>query len=63
MSYENNQELYDFVIEYTEVHGYPPSLEEISERMNISVATAQYRLRVLANEGYILYDRKGIKII
>lgn len=48
-------EIYDFILQYTREHGYPPSVREIGEAVNLkSPSTVHFHMKKLEAEGYIL---------
>lgn len=47
-------EIYDFILQFTKEHGYPPSVREISAAMHLkSPSTAHFHMKKLEAEGYI----------
>jgi len=56
---DRQQEILDFVAEYTTDHGYPPSIREIGQAVGISsTSVVDYNLRALERGGMILRDRE-----
>jgi repressor LexA len=54
---ERQQEIYDFVVEYVETRGYPPTVREIGERVGLaSPSTVHAHLATLEREGLIKRD-------
>ncbi len=48
-------EIYDFILRFTRAHGYPPSVREISEAVNLkSPSTVHFHMKKLEAEGYII---------
>lgn len=51
---ERQQEAYEFIVNYTKEHLYPPSFEEISDNTHISGKSEAKRIcGILAKKGYI----------
>lgn len=58
------QAIYDFICEYTESHGYPPSVREIGSAVGLaSPSTVHMHLKVLEERGYIKRDSKKPRTI
>ena len=61
------EQVYNTVEGFTDIYGYPPTLEEIRDRTSISsVSVVNWYLDLLENFGYIIRDRRisrGIRII
>ena len=56
---DRQQRILDFVGEYTNDHGYPPSIREIGQAVGISsTSVVDYNLRALERGGMILRDRE-----
>jgi repressor LexA len=54
---ERQQQIYDFVVEYVESRGYPPTVREIGERVGLaSPSTVHAHLATLEREGLIRRD-------
>lgn len=56
----------EFIIAYTEEHGYPPSRREIGEAIGVGAPTAQRHLEQLAQRGFIEYrpgSPRAIKVL
>ncbi len=54
---DRQQEIYDFVVEYVETRGYPPTVREIGERVGLaSPSTVHAHLATLEREGLIRRD-------
>lgn len=48
-------EIYDFILQYTKAHGYPPSVREIGSAVGLkSPSTVHFHMKKLEAEGYIL---------
>ena len=48
-------EIYDFILQYTRDHGYPPSVREIGAAVDLkSPSTVHFHMKKLEAEGYIL---------
>ncbi|MEG0825016.1 MAG: transcriptional repressor LexA [Oscillospiraceae bacterium] len=51
------QEIYDYIISFTEQHGYPPSVREIGEAVHLkSPSTVHFHLKGLERAGVITKD-------
>jgi repressor LexA len=51
------QSIYDFIVEYSDTHGYPPSVREIGAAVGLkSPSTVHLHLRTLEEAGYIVRD-------
>ena len=47
-------EIYQFILQFTKEHGYPPSVREIGEAVNLkSPSTVHFHMKKLEAEGYI----------
>ena len=50
-------EIYDFILQYTKEHGYPPSVREIGAAVRLkSPSTVHFHMKKLEAEGYIQKD-------
>ena len=50
-------EIYEFILQFSKEHGYPPSVREISAAVHLkSPSTAHFHLKKLEAEGYIQKD-------
>ena len=48
------QQIYDFILSFSDQHGYPPSVREIAEAVQLkSPATVHFHLKGLREAGYI----------
>ena len=48
-------EIYQFILQYTRDHGYPPSVREIGEAVGLkSPSTVHFHMKKLEAEGYVL---------
>ena len=48
------QEIYNFILEFTDDHGYPPSVREIAEAVNLkSPSTVHFHMKALQEKGLI----------
>ena len=48
------RDILGFIDEFTQEHGYAPSVREISKHICVGVGTVQYHLDVLEGHGYII---------
>jgi repressor LexA len=56
---ERQEIMLRFISEYTEDHGYPPSIREIGKAAGISsTSVVDYNLRVLERQGHLRRDRE-----
>ena len=47
-------EIYEYILQFTKAHGYPPSVREISAAVNLkSPSTVHFHMKKLEAEGYI----------
>jgi repressor LexA len=52
---EKSVEIYDVIVEHTELHGWAPSVREIGERVGLtSTSTVHHHLRRLERHGLIV---------
>ena len=57
-------EIYQFILQYSKEHGYPPSVREISAAVHLkSPSTAHFHLKKLEAEGYIQKDAAKTRAI
>ncbi len=48
------QQIYDYIVDFSDEHGYPPSVREIAEAVKLkSPATVHFHLKGLREAGYI----------
>ena len=48
------QQIYDYILAFSDEHGYPPSVREIAEAVHLkSPATVHFHLKGLREAGYI----------
>lgn len=48
------QDIYDYILSFASLHGYPPSVREIGEQMGLkSPSTVHFHLKALEERGYI----------
>lgn len=63
---ERQQQVYDFIVDYTVKHMYPPTIREICKSTGIrSTGTAYLMLDSIASKGYITCKRdtpRGIRL-
>ena len=53
-------EIYQFILQYTKEHGYPPSVREIGAAVDLkSPSTVHFHMKKLEAEGYIRKGRPG----
>lgn len=51
---QKQAEIYDFILQYTKEHGYPPAVREIGAAVNLkSPSTVHFHMKKLEAEGYI----------
>jgi repressor LexA len=64
---ERQIRILDFITNFVEHHGYPPSIREIGKAVSIgSTSVVNYNLNKLGREGYIVRDEKvsrGLQVI
>jgi repressor LexA len=54
---EKRQKMFDFIVSYIEQHGYPPTIREIGEGVNLkSTSSVHAHLLKMADEGMIETD-------
>src|SRR5881392_3216467 len=63
---ERQDRILAFITDFSEEHGYPPSIREIGQAVGISsTSVVDYNLRVLEREGHLRRDRelsRGIEL-
>ena len=48
------QEIYDYIVSFTESHGYPPSVREIGQAVGLkSPSTVHFHIKGLENAGVL----------
>ncbi|MGI6039138.1 MAG: transcriptional repressor LexA [Clostridiales bacterium] len=58
------QEVYDFIVEFTASSGYPPSIREICAAVNLkSPSSVHAHIKTLESRGYILKDDNKTRAI
>ena len=57
------QEVYDFIVEFTASSGYPPSIREICAAVNLNPLQSMPTSRLLESRGYILKDDNKTRAI
>ena len=51
---QKQQQIYDYILSYTDTHGYPPSVREIAEAVDLkSPSTVHFHLKGLRSAGLI----------
>ncbi len=61
---KKQQMVYDFILEFVDEHGYPPSVREISEKFGfISPSTAHFHIKSLKRLGVIDYQQHKTRAI
>ncbi len=64
---ERQQRILEYIQQFTQRNGYPPTIRQIGEKVGISsTSVVNYNLNVLQREGYITRDRtvsRGIKLV
>lgn len=55
----------DFIIEFVNLHGYPPTLREICERYKIHIKASRDRLLRIEKKGYLKFDKgqRAMKVL
>lgn len=54
---EKQQQIYDFILRYTEEHGYSPSIREIAAASHLkSTSTVHFHLKALEEAGYVAHS-------
>ncbi len=61
------QEIYDFIVDFTDLHGYPPSVREIASAVNLkSPSTVYFHMQKLREAGLITSEEgkpRAMKVI
>ena len=57
------QNIYQFIIQYQGEHGYSPSRNEIAENMNLHPSTVREHLTAMERKGYITWDERVFRSI
>ncbi|MBI5053942.1 MAG: winged helix DNA-binding protein, partial [Chloroflexi bacterium] len=64
---DRQRDMIDFIRKFQNVSGYPPTIREIGEAVNItSTSVVNYNLNKLEKEGYITRDLKvsrGLRLV
>ena len=61
---EKQKRIFEYIEEFTQEHGYPPSVREIGAKIGLkSPSTVHVHLKVLAEKGYIKKDDKKTRAI
>ena len=64
---KKQKQVLDYIVEYSNTHGYAPTQTEIQEYFNLkSLGSVQRYLKYLSNEGYINVEanaRRGIELL
>lgn len=64
---KRKEEIYNFILSYKEQYGFPPSVREIGEQVNIkSTSTVHQHLATLERLGYIKIHKsipRGIQVL
>jgi repressor LexA len=64
---ERQRNMLDFIREYADEYGYPPTMREIGDRVGISsTSVVSYNLNVLERKGYLARDRdvsRGLRLV
>ncbi len=64
---ERQQRMLEFIEQYVEEHGYPPSMRDIGRAVGISsTSVVDYNLNILVREGYLQRDERvsrGIELV
>ena len=54
---QRQQEIWDYLVEYVDRHGYPPTVREIGEKVGLtSSSSVAHQLRTLEEKGFIKRD-------
>lgn len=54
---EKQQQIYDFILRYTEEHGYSPSIRDIAAASHLkSTSTVHFHLKALEEAGYVAHS-------
>ena len=58
------QQIYDYIVSFTEEHGYPPSVREIGEAVGLkSPSTVHFHMKNLEKAGMIVKAKKKTRAI
>lgn len=64
---ERQRDMLDFIREYTDEYGYPPTMREIGDSVGISsTSVVSYNLNALERKGYLARDRdvsRGLRLV
>ena len=55
---DRQREVLDYIAQYTEENGYPPTVRETSERFGVSLRAIQDRIAGLQKKGYLSLSEK-----
>lgn len=58
--YRKQREILEFIAQYTQRHGYAPTLKEIGEAANACIATVYEHIEVLIQKG-VLHKENGVR--
>ena len=53
---QRQQHIYDYILSYTELHGYSPTHREISNHEHLSLSTVHYHLKAMEMEGILTFN-------
>ncbi|WP_013325570.1 winged helix-turn-helix transcriptional regulator [Gloeothece verrucosa] len=57
--YPQQNEVYQFLVEYIDKHQHSPSRQEIAQKLNLHVSTIKAHLKVLKQKDYIDWEQGG----